>query len=101
MVERRRIEIGVRMALGADRTTVVRLIVREAAILLAAGIAIGTLASMFAARTADAFLYGLTPRDPATLAMAAGALAIVSFGASWIPARRASRLPPTVALREE
>jgi putative ABC transport system permease protein len=101
MVERRRVEIGIRMALGADRSSVMRLIVREAGILLAAGIAIGTLAAMFAARTAVAFLYGLTPHDPLTIATAAGALAIVAFGASWIPARRASRLAPTLALREE
>jgi putative ABC transport system permease protein len=101
MVERRRVEIGVRMALGADRASVVMLVVREAGVLLAAGIAIGAVAAVFAARTAVAFLYGLTPRDPATLAMAAAALAIVSLGASWIPARRASRLAPTVALRED
>jgi putative ABC transport system permease protein len=101
MVERRRVEIGVRMALGADRAAVVRLIVREAGALLAAGLAIGLVASIFAGRTAAAFLYGLTPRDPATLAIAAAALALVSLTASWIPARRASRLAPTAALREE
>jgi ABC-type antimicrobial peptide transport system permease subunit len=101
MVERRRVELGVRMALGADRRSVVLLIVREAGVLLAIGLGIGTVAAMFAARTAGAFLYGLTPRDPATLAMAAGALALVSLAASWIPARRASRLAPTIALRDE
>jgi predicted permease len=101
MVERRRVEIGVRMALGADRSSVVRMIVREAGLLLAIGIVLGAVAAVFAARTADSFLYGLTARDPLTLALAAGALALVSFGASWIPARRASRLAPTVALRQE
>ena len=75
--------------------------VREASGLLAIGIVIGIVAAVFAARTASAFLYGLSSRDPATLAMAAAALAIVSLAASWIPARRASRLAPTLALRED
>ena len=101
MVARRRIEIGVRMALGADRGMVVRMIVREAAVLLGAGLAIGATLSVFAARTADTFLYGLKPGDPPTIAMAMAGLAAVTLLASWIPARRASRLAPTVALREE
>ena len=101
MVTRRRMEIGVRMALGADSATVVRLIVGEAGLLLAAGLAIGLVLSVAASRTADTFLYGLTPRDPVTLALAAGTLALVTLLASWLPARRASRLAPTIALREE
>lgn len=101
MVARRRIEIGVRMALGADRATVIRMIVREAGILLAIGLAIGALLSIYAARTAATFLYGLTPGDPLTLTVAIAGLATVTLLASWIPARRASRLEPTVALRED
>jgi predicted permease len=101
MVARRRIEIGVRMALGADRAAVVQMIVREAAVLLVAGLAVGAVLSVFAARTADTFLYGLTPGDPVTLALAMAGLAAVTLFASWVPARRASRLAPTVALREE
>ena len=101
MVARRRIEIGVRMALGADRGTVVRMIVRESAVLLGIGLVIGAGLSVFAARTADTFLYGLKPNDPATIALAMAGLAAVSLLASWVPARRASRLAPTVALREE
>ena len=101
MVARRRVEIGVRMALGADRGTVVRMIVREAAVLLGAGLVIGAVLSVFAARTADTFLYGLKPGDPLTLALAMAGLAAVTLVASWVPARRASRLAPTVALREE
>jgi ABC-type antimicrobial peptide transport system permease subunit len=100
-VARRRVEIGVRMALGADRAAVVWLIVREAGLLLAAGLLIGSVLAVFAARAAGAFLFGLTPRDPVTFAMAAGSLAAVTLLASWLPARRASRLAPTVALREE
>lgn len=101
MVARRRIEIGVRMALGADRARVIRMIVREAGILLAIGLAIGALLSIYAARTAATFLYELTPGDPLTLSVAIAGLATVTLLASWIPARRASRLQPTVALREE
>jgi ABC-type antimicrobial peptide transport system permease subunit len=101
MVARRRIEIGVRMALGAGRGAVVRMIVREAAVLLAVGLAVGAVLSVFAARTADTFLYGLTPGDPVTLALAMAGLAAVTLFASWVPARRASRLAPTAALREE
>ncbi len=101
MVARRRVEIGVRLALGADRAAVVRLIVREAGLLVATGLAIGLGLALLASRTAGTLLYGLTPHDPPTLALAAGALAAGALLASWLPARRASRLAPTVALRDE
>jgi putative ABC transport system permease protein len=101
MVTRRRVEIGVRMALGADAGAVVRMIVREAGMLLVAGLAIGAGLARYAATRTAAFLYGLEPSDPLTLALAIGSLAAVTLLASWIPARRASRLAPTVALREE
>jgi predicted permease len=101
MVARRRMEIGVRMALGADRGAVVRMIVREAAALLAVGLLLGAVLAVFAARTAETFLYGLKPGDPLTIALAIAGLAAVTMLASWVPARRASRLAPTAALREE
>ncbi len=102
MVMRRRVEIGVRMALGADAGTVVSMIVREAGMLLMAGLAMGASLALYAGRkTPDAFLYGLEPSDPATLTLAIGSLAAVTLFASWVPARRASRLQPTAALREE
>jgi predicted permease len=100
-VARRRVEIGIRMALGADRRTVVRLIVRDAAALLLAGIVVGAGLSALAGRSAGALLYDLEPWDPATLALAIGALGSVTILASWIPAWRASRLEPTIALRED
>ncbi|HET7695566.1 MAG TPA: ABC transporter permease [Vicinamibacterales bacterium] len=100
-VARRRIEIGVRMALGADAAAVVRMIVREAGVLLAAGLAIGAVLAVFAAKSASALLYGLKPGDPGTVAMAIAALASVTLLAGWIPARRASRLAPSTALRED
>jgi putative ABC transport system permease protein len=101
VVARRRVEIGVRMALGADPGSVLRMIVREAGVLLAAGLVIGGVLSVFAARTAETFLFGLKPGDPVTLALAMASLASVTLMASWIPAMRAARVQPTVALREE
>jgi predicted permease len=101
MVARRRTEIGVRMALGADRGMVVRMIVREAGVLLAVGLVVGAVLSIYASRTAATFLYELKPGDPVTLSIAIAGLATVTLLASWIPAHRASRLQPTVALRED
>lgn len=101
MVARRRNEIGVRIALGADRARVVRLVLREAGLLLAIGLIIGTGLSLWAGRAASALLFGLKPHDPATLAGAIAVLAAVALIASYAPARRASRLDPMDALREE
>jgi len=72
-----------------------------AAVLLGIGLAVGAGLSAFAARAAETLLYGLQPGDPATIALAMAGLAAVTLVASWIPARRASRLAPTAALREE
>ena len=101
MVARRRNEIGVRMALGADRGRVVRLVLREAALLLVAGLTIGTGLALWAGRTASAMLFGLKANDTATIAAAIALLAVVALIASYAPARRASRLEPMQALREE
>jgi putative ABC transport system permease protein len=101
MVARRRNEIGIRMALGADRADVVTMVMREAAALLAAGVVVGLVMSVIAARTATTLLFGLQPGDPATLALAAAGLGAVAMLASYLPALRASRLEPTEALREE
>jgi ABC-type antimicrobial peptide transport system permease subunit len=101
MVARRRNEIGIRMALGADRRDVVRMVMREAGVLLIAGLCAGIALAVAAARTASTLLFGLGPGDPATLAIAAGALAAVAALASYLPAQRAARLEPTIALREE
>lgn len=100
-VARRRNEIGIRMALGAARSDVVRMVMREAGLLLIAGVLVGTALAVAAARTAATLLFGLHPGDPATLAMAAGGLGLVAMLASYLPALRASRLQPTEALREE
>ena len=101
MVARRRNEIGIRMALGADRGHVVRMVMREASVLLVAGVVVGTVMAVIAARTAATLLFGLQPGDPATLAAAAAGLGMVAMLASYLPALRASRLEPKEALREE
>jgi putative ABC transport system permease protein len=100
-VARRKSEIGIRMALGADRRAVLRMVMREAGVLLAAGVVVGLLLAVAAARAATALLFGLHPGDPSTLAMAAGGLGVIAMLASYLPALRASRLEPTEALREE
>jgi putative ABC transport system permease protein len=100
IVMRRRMEIGIRMALGADRSTVIRMVVRDAARLLAAGLTIGTILSVVGARGASALLYGLQPWDPITLLLGVGGLGLIALLASWWPARRAAQVAPTIALRE-
>jgi putative ABC transport system permease protein len=100
-VARRRNEIGIRMALGADRRDVVRMVMREAGTLLAAGVIVGTVLAVAAGRTAATLLFGLRPSDPPTLALAAAGLGAVALLASYLPALRASKLEPTEALREE
>jgi putative ABC transport system permease protein len=99
IVTRRRVEIGVRMALGAEPHTVIRMVLVESGALLAAGIAIGVALAIVASRYAASLLYGLTPLDPTSFALGIGVLGFVSLLAAWFPARRASRLSPTVALR--
>jgi predicted permease len=101
MVARRRNEIGVRIALGASRRKVIRLVLREAVILLAIGLAIGTGCAIWAGQAAASLVYGLKPRDPLTMAVAVGLLAAVALLASYGPAWRASRLQPMDALRDE
>ncbi|MDQ2840096.1 MAG: ADOP family duplicated permease, partial [Acidobacteriota bacterium] len=100
-VARRTSEIGVRMALGAQRYQILRMILREAAFLAAAGISIGLLASVGLMRYIRGMLYGLTPFDPLTLCGAVLLLLLVVLAAGWLPATRASRLDPMVALRHE
>jgi predicted permease len=100
MVTRRQVEIGIRMALGAEPGTVVRMVLAESGALLGAGVVIGIVLAIVASRYAASLLYGLEPWDPASFAIAAGGLGLVSLLAAWIPARRASRVAPTIALRE-
>jgi putative ABC transport system permease protein len=101
MVVRRRNEIGIRMALGANRSQLIFMILREAGVLLAIGLAIGVALAIAGSQTAASLLYGLKPTDPATIAAAIGILTLVGVVASYIPALRASRVDPMLALREE
>jgi predicted permease len=101
MVARRQNEIGVRMALGADAGSVVRLVLREAMMLLAAGLVIGTALALWAGKAAEKMLFGLKPNDATTFVAAAVLLALAALAAGYIPARRASRLDPMHALRME
>jgi putative ABC transport system permease protein len=101
LVARRRNEIGIRMALGADRRAVVGMVLRESGLLLGAGVLVGAVLAVGAARTASALLFGLTPGDPITFVKAVASLAAVAALASYLPAERAARVDPTLALREE
>jgi len=101
MIARRRNEIGIRMALGADRTRVVRMILGDAGLLVGVGIALGAVLAVLPARSAATILFGLKPGDPLTIALAMVLLAGVAAAASYIPARRAAGLDPMSALRDE
>jgi predicted permease len=101
MVVQRTKEIGIRMAIGAHRVDVLRMILREAGILTVAGLVIGTGLALAAAQAAKSLLYGLKPRDPLTLVLAVILLSAVATLASFLPAHRASKLDPLTALRYE
>ena len=100
MVTRRRSEIAIRMALGAERVAVVMMVMRESAILVALGAVLGLGLSVLTARWVSTPLFGLGPGDPLTLGVSAAALGIVAACASYLPARRAARVSPMMALRE-
>jgi predicted permease len=101
MVARRRNEMGIRIALGADRARVIRLVLREAILLLGVGLTAGVLLALWAARAAAALLFGLQPYDPVSMFAAIALLSIIALGASYGPARRAAALEPMAALRDE
>src|SRR6267378_256591 len=101
MVVQRTREIGIRMAIGAKRADVVKMILREAGILTFAGLVIGSGLALGAAQAAKSLLYGLQPRDPLTLVLAVVTLSVVASLASFLPAYRASKLDPLEALRYE
>jgi predicted permease len=97
----RRGEIGIRMALGAAQSSVIWLILRDVLIMLAIGLLLGAAASLAAGRLVSSLLFGMKPTDPMTLALAAAVLGICAAFAGYLPARRASRMDPMAALRDE
>jgi putative ABC transport system permease protein len=101
MVIQRTKEIGIRMAIGANRADVLRMILREATLLTVTGLVIGAGLALGAAQAAKSLLYGLKPRDPLTLVLALVTLSAVAAVASFLPAYRASKLDPLTALRYE
>jgi putative ABC transport system permease protein len=100
-VARRQAEIGIRMALGAQPGSVVWLVLREVAAMLAIGTLLGLVASLAAGRLVASLLYGVKPQDAMPLTIAAAVLGIATGIAAYLPAHRAARLDPMVALREE
>jgi predicted permease len=94
-------EIGIRIALGADRRAIAQLIVRQAALPAVAGMAAGLLLALWAAPFARTFLHGISPLDPAALGTAVMLIGAMTLVAIYVPARRASRLDPVAALRHE
>jgi predicted permease len=94
-------EIGVRIALGAERRDIVTMVLRSGAAMIGVGLAIGALASLAATRALDAMLIGVARLDVTTYIAVAGVLAVTSLVACWVPARRATRVDPIVALRAE
>jgi putative ABC transport system permease protein len=100
-VTQRTQEIGIRMALGAQRTDVLRMVVRQALLLAVAGIVIGGAGALLLTRLMEGLLFQVKPGDPVTFAVVSGVLAAVALLASYIPGRRATRVDPVIALRAE
>jgi predicted permease len=100
-VAQRTREIGVRVALGAQRSHVLALVVRQGLVLAGIGVTVGSLAALGATRLIGNLLYGVPPTDVVAFGTAAALLAFAALAASWIPARRASRVDPVIALRSE
>ncbi len=101
LVSQRTKELGVRVALGAEPGRVARLVVADGMRVAAGGVVVGVIAAWFTTRLASTLLYGVSPRDPVTLGSVAVILLLVAALANYLPARRAARVDPLVALRQE
>lgn len=100
-VSSRTAEIGIRMSLGADAARVHRMVLSEGGVLLGVGLAVGVVGALMASRLMRGLLFGVAPHDPTTLAGVTVVLAAVGVAACWLPAARAARVDPAVALRAE
>jgi ABC-type antimicrobial peptide transport system permease subunit len=100
-VARRTGEIGVRMALGAQRGVVVRMVLRQVFVLAAVGLAIGLPMALVTSKLVESFLFGMKPNDPLALTLAVAILLAAALLAGFLPARKASRIDPMTALRHE
>ena len=101
LVAGRRREIGIRMALGAGRRDITRLVVNSSVRLIVAGVLIGIAGTVVASRWIQAQLFGITPADPVTWSVVVAAVAIVSVVGTWHPASQAARVDPAITLRTE
>jgi putative ABC transport system permease protein len=100
-VIRRRLEIGIRVALGAEPRTAVTLVPQHVLFVIGSGLAVGTALSVWLSRYVAPLLYGVQTRSPAPLAAAAATLAGVGLLSAWLPARHAARVDPAIVLREQ
>jgi putative ABC transport system permease protein len=101
LVGRRTREIGIQVALGASRSVVIGSVLRQSLGNVAVGVLAGVVGALTITRFMQSELYGLQATDPSTFAAMTGLLVLVALAATWIPARRAARVEPSVALREE
>jgi len=98
-VAQRTREIGIRMALGAERGSILKLVVRQGMVLVVGALLLGVVTALATGQVLASLLFGVSPRDPLTYGAVSGALLLVAFAACWIPARRASAVSPQEALR--
>ena len=99
-VSQRLHELGIRAALGARQSDLLSLVLKDAGVLTAAGVAIGLAGAFFTTRVTETLLFGVSPKDPATFAVVAALLIVAALIASWLPARRAAHVDPMTALRD-
>ena len=100
-VTQRTREIGIRMALGARRSAVMKLVIGQSLVLAAAGVALGLVASAAVTRYLEGMLFGVTPSDPMTFLAVSGLFVLVALAAAYVPARRASLVEPVIALKTD
>jgi len=94
-------EIGIRMSLGADSAQIHRMILREGGVLVVVGLVVGTAGAFAASGVIRGLLFDTEPRDPVTFAVGATLMGIIGIAACWIPAARAARIEPAIAMRAE